>query len=92
MAESRRWLIQGRVQGVFFRASTRRQAEKLGLEGYAINLPDGRVEVMAKGPAEQLDSLEAWLHHGPTGARVDEVAEVEPADSDRFRPGAFRTG
>ena len=46
-----RFLISGKVQGVFFRASTRAEAERLGVQGYAINLPDGRVEVLAVGPA-----------------------------------------
>ncbi|TVS11338.1 MAG: acylphosphatase [Wenzhouxiangella sp.] len=80
--EGRRWLISGRVQGVFFRASTRRQAERLGLTGSATNLSDGRVEVAARGPAEALERLEAWLHKGPTAARVDSVEGfgVDPSD------------
>ena len=66
-------LVSGRVQGVFFRDSTRRQALRLGLRGYAVNLPDGRVEVLACGPKEVLDELAAWLNHGPAAARVTDV-------------------
>lgn len=87
MAETRRWLISGRVQGVFFRESTRQQAVPLGLSGRAVNLSDGRVEVVAHGQAEALDRLEAWLHDGPRAARVDRVERVDPPESveeDRF--------
>ncbi|NBB93424.1 MAG: acylphosphatase [Gammaproteobacteria bacterium] len=84
--ERRKWLISGRVQGVFFRESTRRQAEPLGLTGHAVNLSDGRVEVLAAGDPESLDRLEAWLSEGPPGARVDELQRVDAPDRapDRF--------
>lgn len=75
--ETRKWLIAGRVQGVFFRESTRRQAESLGLSGHAVNLPDGRVEVVAAGAVSALDELERWLQHGPAAARVDAVERSE---------------
>ena len=68
-----RFLVGGRVQGVFFRASTREQALALGIEGHAVNLPDGRVEVLAVGDAAALDTLERWLRQGPPAARVDTV-------------------
>lgn len=68
-----RFLVSGRVQGVFFRASTRERARALGLVGYARNLPDGRVEVLAGGSEAALAELEAWLHEGPPAARVDAV-------------------
>ena len=71
-----RFLVSGKVQGVFFRASTREQALKLGLSGYAKNLPDGRVEVLAEGDASALDALERWLHVGPPMARVGSVERV----------------
>ncbi|MGC1549635.1 MAG: acylphosphatase [Rhodanobacter sp.] len=74
-----RFLVSGRVQGVFYRASTREQALGLGLVGYAKNLPDGRVEVLASGTAEALDTLERWLSHGPAGARVETVTREEVA-------------
>lgn len=89
--ETRRWLISGRVQGVFFRESTRREAEPLGLSGHAVNLPDGRVEVLAHGSREALDQLESWLHSGPPAASV---SSVEATESDHVpEPGSgFRTG
>lgn len=77
---ARRFLISGKVQGVFFRASTRDQAEALGLTGHAINLSDGRVEVVAHGDTDALDQLGQWLQHGPDAARVDRV-DVEAADA-----------
>ncbi|MGS1080192.1 acylphosphatase [Pseudoxanthomonas beigongshangi] len=68
-----RFLIEGRVQGVFFRASTREQARRLGLAGIARNLADGRVEVIAAGEPGAIETLAGWLHHGPPQARVDRV-------------------
>jgi acylphosphatase len=69
-----RFFVTGRVQGVFFRASTREQALRLGLCGYAKNLDDGRVEVVASGSDEALVELEEWLHRGPPAAAVGSVA------------------
>ncbi len=77
---ARRAWVCGRVQGVSFRAGTREQARRLGLRGWAINLPDGRVEVLACGEAAAVQSLLDWLHRGPPLARVDAVS-VEPADA-----------
>ncbi len=71
----RRFLVSGKVQGVWFRESTRREAARLGLNGSASNLPDGRVEVIAVGSAKDIDQLSAWLRHGPAMARVDKVVE-----------------
>ena len=68
-----RFLVRGKVQGVCFRASAREQALKLGLRGYAKNLPDGRVEVLAEGDERALNALERWLHVGPPMARVELV-------------------
>lgn len=68
-----RFLVSGKVQGVFFRASTRERALDLRLSGRATNLPDGRVEVIAEGEAAALDALEAWLQRGPPMAHVDRV-------------------
>ncbi|MFP4335376.1 MAG: acylphosphatase [Wenzhouxiangella sp.] len=90
-AELRGWRISGRVQGVFFRASTRRQAEKLGLAGYAINLSDGMVEVAARGDAQALQKLAVWLEQGPRAARVDQVEALEP-DPARVPDSGFVTG
>lgn len=69
-----RFFISGRVQGVFFRASTRAEAERLGITGWARNLADGRVEVLAQsGEPAELDQLADWLGHGPAQARVESV-------------------
>ncbi|HDP90217.1 MAG TPA: acylphosphatase [Thioalkalivibrio sp.] len=75
MRSCKRFLVSGRVQGVFYRASTREQALELGLTGYARNLPDGRVEVIACGPAASLGVLKAWLHDGPRLAEVTGIEE-----------------
>lgn len=71
-----RFLVSGKVQGVFFRASTRERALDLGVNGRATNLPDGRVDVVAEGSTEALDALEAWLQAGPPAARVDAVVRT----------------
>ncbi|HKE94581.1 MAG TPA: acylphosphatase [Povalibacter sp.] len=75
---ARRCFVSGRVQGVFYRASTRQQATVLGLSGYARNLPDGRVEVLAVGEMTAVQSLIDWLAVGPPAAQVAavEVREV----------------
>ncbi|MCP4993693.1 MAG: acylphosphatase [Gammaproteobacteria bacterium] len=69
-----RCYVSGRVQGVFFRASARFQAESLGITGYARNLTDGRVEVLACGQPTAVNNLRAWLARGPSGARVSGVS------------------
>jgi len=69
-----RCYVGGRVQGVFFRATTREQAQRLGLTGYANNLPDGRVEVLACGAPEAVEKLKHWLRQGPPMAEVSGVA------------------
>jgi len=69
-----RCLVTGRVQGVFFRANTRHQAQLLGLNGYARNLPDGSVEVIACGDPEAVGRLRQWLSHGPADARGSTVS------------------
>lgn len=68
-----RFLVSGKVQGVFYRASTRERALDLGLRGRATNLADGGVEVIAEGDAAALEALAAWLHHGSPAARVESV-------------------
>jgi acylphosphatase len=73
----RRYRIIGRVQGVFFRASTQYEAERLRIAGHAVNLADGSVEVLAQGPSDAVDRLETWLRSGPPGARVDRVERRE---------------
>jgi acylphosphatase len=79
-----RFLVSGKVQGVCFRACTREQAERFGLSGYARNLPDGRVEVLAVGEEGALSALERWLWQGPAQARVEDVAR-ESAEAEVTR-------
>lgn len=84
-----RFLVAGRVQGVFFRASTRAEAERLGVRGWVRNLADGRVEVLAQcADAAALDALASWLQRGPPQARVDAVerhaADDPPATGFRI--------
>jgi len=73
MSICKRCRVIGRVQGVFYRASTQEQAEKLNLTGYARNLSDGSVEVMACGDAQAVETLCDWLWQGPLHAKVDSV-------------------
>ena len=75
-------LVSGKVQGVYYRASTQAVARQLGLGGYARNLPDGRVEVVAEGPVEQLQALRNWCAEGPPAARVSDVHVTEVDGSD----------
>lgn len=78
----RRYHVSGRVQGVYFRASTRERATALGVTGHARNLADGRVEVLACGPLTAVDQLCEWLWEGPPTARVTGVTveEVRPEE------------
>jgi len=69
-----RCLVAGRVQGVFLRASACEHALRLGLTGYARNLSDGRVEVLACGEPDQVSQLREWLRNGPPAAEVTGVA------------------
>jgi acylphosphatase len=74
--ECRHFRVTGRVQGVFFRDSTRQVAQNLKVTGYARNMPDGTVEVLACGSAEALERLTEWLQSGPPGARVENIESV----------------
>ena len=74
---NRAFLISGRVQGVFFRDNTKKEALKLGLQGSAVNLSDGTVKVFLRGESEDIDLLERWLHKGPELAQVESVIEVD---------------
>lgn len=77
----RRFIVIGKVQGVYFRHSTRLQARELNIRGMARNLPDGSVEVLALGSTAAVEQLRAWLHRGPSEARVDEVRETPPDEA-----------
>lgn len=73
MDEAARWLISGRVQGVGFRWFVIRRAQELGVGGWVSNLPDGRVEVVARGTPQQLEAIEGVIRQGPRAARVESV-------------------
>ncbi len=77
MPVARRFTIKGRVQGVFFRDSTRREAVALGLTGHAINLPNGDVQVLACGDLAVIEQLGRWLKQGPPLSQVISVSEEE---------------
>jgi acylphosphatase len=69
--------VSGRVQGVFYRASTQQQANQLGLSGYAKNLPDGSVEVLVVGESSKVDELVRWLWQGSPRSQVSDVIVIE---------------
>lgn len=78
--------VTGKVQGVWYRASTQAEAQRLGVAGTVENLPDDAVLVVAQGEDEAVEALVRWLHRGPPNARVDGVAveaiAVDPARTD----------
>jgi acylphosphatase len=76
-----RVLVSGRVQGVFFRDTCRRLAEEHAVAGWARNLPDGRVEAVFEGPADDVARLVDWTRHGPRHAIVDHIeVQAEPPE------------
>ena len=81
--------VSGLVQGVWYRGSCAEQARALGVSGWARNLPDGRVEVVAEGEPEAVDRLVKWCHDGPPGAVVAGV-EVRPEAAEGFKGFAVR--
>jgi acylphosphatase len=81
-----RFVVSGKVQGVFYRASTAEQARALGLDGWARNLPSGDVEIVARGAALDLARLAAWLWEGPARAVVEGVS------AERWRGGDVPRG
>jgi acylphosphatase len=89
----RRCFVSGRVQGVFYRASTQRKATAFAISGYARNLPDGRVEVLMAGTSPAVQSMIEWLRTGPPAARVEqvEVLEIDPESAEGI-PVGFRVG
>lgn len=89
MLIARRCYVSGRVQGVFYRASTRQKAIELGCAGYARNLPDGRVEVLAVGEPEAVRALLDWLWRGPPASEVKlvEVRELSLDDLEQVPAG-----
>lgn len=65
--------VSGRVQGVWYRAHTEKEARRHGVQGWVRNLPDGRVEAVFEGPEQAVRSMIDWCHRGPPRARVDDV-------------------
>jgi len=83
-----RLIIEGRVQGVWFRDSTRTEAARLDLTGWVKNRFDGGVEVVAEGPKEKVEELIQWCHHGPPAAKVTGVHGIKEdftGEFDSFR-------
>ena len=76
MPETVKLIVEGKVQGVFYRQSTREKAVALGLTGTVKNLPDGHVEIIATGTAEQLQQLKQWCNQGPPRAVVTKVSST----------------
>jgi len=91
MTICKRFIVFGRVQGVWYRAATRERALELGLIGYAKNLPDGSVEVLAQGASSAVEELEAWLWQGPAAAEVADVRGQIVEDPLQL-PESFTTG
>jgi acylphosphatase len=85
-------LVGGRVQGVFYRATTAQRARELGIRGYAKNLPDGRVEVLAVGDAETVQAFIEWLWTGSSASKVTSIDAVDIALQPHEHPQAFTTG
>jgi acylphosphatase len=77
-------IVRGRVQGVFFRAATQREARRLGLSGWVRNRPDGSVEMVAEGDEGSVRQLCMWAEKGPSAARVDDVSTRWRAYSGDF--------
>jgi acylphosphatase len=77
--------IAGRVQGVYFRASTVEQARRLGVTGWVMNCPDNSVELVAEGEREELEKLISWCRSGPPGAQVREVRAEWEASRAEFQ-------
>jgi acylphosphatase len=86
MTVRRRILVSGRVQGVFYRDTCRREAERIGVGGRASNLDDGRVEVIVEGEPDAVEAMIDWCRRGSDPANVTniEVEEQEPQGEDRF--------
>ena len=80
-----RFIVRGRVQGVFFRAEAVREATARGLTGRVWNRADGAVELIAEGEADALAALERWLGHGPPFAEVESVERTDLGGERRYR-------
>jgi acylphosphatase len=89
---TKKCIVGGRVQGVYYRATTAHRARELGITGYAKNLPDGRVEVLAVGEASAVNTLVEWLWEGSAASKVTSVEASEIALEESARPTRFTTG
>jgi acylphosphatase len=83
-------IIEGKVQGVYFRDSTRREAERLGLCGWVRNLPNGAVEALIAGENNKVDRMVTWLHRGSPKAIVSRVITTERAGTEEFSEFSIR--
>ena len=82
--------INGRVQGVYFRASTVAQAQRLGVTGWVVNAPDGGVEAVAEGTRARIEEFIAWCRRGPSGAKVTNVDIAWEAPRHEFTAFTIR--
>jgi acylphosphatase len=83
---ARRVVVHGRVQGVFFRDTCRREAESRGVTGWVTNAYDGTVEAVFEGSADAVDDMVAWAKQGPRSATVErvDVSDTDPSGASRF--------
>jgi acylphosphatase len=78
-------IIRGRVQGVWFRASSQDMARNLKIKGWVRNTPQGNVEMHIQGDSSQLEKMLTWCYQGPPGARVDSVDVMDVIPNDEFK-------
>lgn len=86
----RHYIVRGKVQGVFFRRTTRKKAQELDLTGWVRNIPDGAVEISAQGGAQQLEAFESFLHEGPPRAEVEAVEADDAVETGGWSDFAIR--
>ncbi len=82
--------ISGRVQGVYFRAYTKEEAERLGVKGWVRNLPDGRVEAVFEGDEEAVEAMVRWCHVGSPYSKVTGVEVIEEPYTGEFKDFSIR--
>ena len=78
-------IIHGKVQEVWYRASTEKKAQELGVTGWVKNLPDGTVEVLAQGERAQLEALKDWCYEGPPAAKVEKIDQKWGEPEEKFK-------
>ena len=89
MLRARRYVISGRVQGVGFRYFAQAAASRENVDGWARNLSDGRVEILAEGEEDALERFERQVRRGPSGARVDDIQTLDVPPSGRAGFGIY---